>query len=288
MTVPNFTIEQIAKMPNILQLVEYIKETEFDNTDKNNVWKDYNLFGMSLFPFRSITNPYACYVNDTKADNFIVNRLGSGRFSLKPNLRTHRYLFRGQKQHFANIKSSFERGDRDDRLVSNLKAEEFMAMLRTHPLFMLLEHGIHLDGMKKPFFLEMNYYGLAQHYNYNTGLVDFTSDISVAAFFATTNNIGDDKHDPYGGKLNNPVGVIYIHEIKPQISFSMGGFRTIGQQLYPRTGAQKGFFYQEDGARLPIERQVIPCFFRHDKTCANQISEWMNQGKKLFPLNSAT
>lgn len=287
MLVPNYTMEQVAKIPNIFQLIDYIKKKEFNNLDPNNVWKGSNQFGMFLAPFIHIDNPDACYVNDAKADNFIVNRLSSGKFSLKPNLRILRFLFRGQKQHFANIKSSFKRGKHDDRLISNLKAEEFMAMLRTHPLFMLLEHDVHLDGMKKPFFLEMNYYGLAQHYNFNTGLVDFTSDISVAAFFATTMNMGDDKYEPYGGSKDNPVGVIYIHEIKPQFSFVFGGFRTIGQQLYPRTGAQKGFFYQEDGTRLPIEQQVIPYFFRHDIICSKKkISEWMNQSQKLFPADN--
>lgn len=286
MEVPDFTPTQIASLPNIFELIDFIKSFENKIHQQSNGWQDYSLTqdgGMKLHPFPDINSEDRVYINDADDKQFIPNRLGSKRYCLKPNLRTHRFIFRGQKQHFKNILSSAERGDDARFLLSNVRAEDFILLLRTHPLFMMFDRGIYLPPLKKTMFLEMNYYGLAQHYNFSTGLVDFTTDISAAAFFATTENHGADVYKPYGGSPDNPFGVIYVHEINPFMSFKALGYRTVGLQIYPRTGAQSGLFYEKGGTRMPVERTVKPFYFRHDITCARKVFELMDEGKKLFP-----
>lgn len=276
MKVPVFTEQELEKLPNILELIDKLKNTENDLLAKDSGWtKSFPASGKFLL------NPYRVYINNADDHKFIVNRLSSGRYCLKHNLRFHKFLFRGQNQHYPKIVSSFQRQTKADKLISNIKVGDFVSMLRTHPLFMLFEHGIYLPPYKKTFFFEMNYYGLSQHYNFNTGLVDFTSDIWAAAFFATTQNNGDDQYEIYNG--SSKYGVIYVHPINPIASFSALGYRTIGQQIYPRTAAQHGFFYQEGSSKMPLEKTVYPCFFRHDKTCSARIFAKMEQGKKLFP-----
>ena len=286
MAVPNFSAKEIESMPNIFQLVDYIKGKEDNLLDEDDGWRHFS----SAFPgiplmkaYNSIDSKERIYVNDTDPDKFIVNRLGSGRYNLKPNMNTHRFIFRGQKKHYPTIRSSADRGGKYRFLLSNVQAEDFMLLLRTHPLFMMFDHGIYLSGMKKPLFLEMNYYGLAQHYNFNTGLVDFTTDISAAAFFAVTRNLGADKYEPYGGTADNPVGVIYVHKVDPNMTFNFCAYCSIGQQIYPRTAAQHGLFYQEGVSRVPVEKTVMPFFFRHDMECSKRIFELMECGKRLFP-----
>jgi len=288
---PKFTEEEIRKLPNIFEAIARIKKIEHDLILRDNGWIDYDMMknvgkqGMPLHAFNSTLSSDRIYINNEDPDSFILNRLDSKRYCLKPNLRTHRFLFRGQKKHYPLIQSSFSRQDKERYILSNLKCEEFTMLLRTHPLFMLFERGIHLESMTKPLFLEMNYYGLSQHYNFNTGLIDFTSDIMASAFFAVTSNKGDDHYEPFGGADDNKVGVIYCHEINPYVSFTGYGFRTIGQQIYPRTGAQKGFCYQEGGTRTPVEKLVFPIFFRHDINCAKEIFRLNDSGKKLFPAD---
>ena len=58
----------------------------------------------------------------------------------------------------------------------------------------MFDAGIALEGLSKTIFLEMNYYGLAQHYGFNTGLLDFSSDIEVAAFFGATKWLATDTY----------------------------------------------------------------------------------------------
>lgn len=277
---------EIAKLPNIFQLITAIKSEEEAQINSFKGWSGYTLNGSPLLHGGNyLWNSDRVYINDVSNDLFIVNRLNSRRYCFKPNLREHLYLFRGQNTSYERILSSFSRGDLDDHLISNLKCEDFICLLRTHPLFMMFEKGIHLEPGKKPFFFEMNYYGLAQHYGFNTGLVDFTSDISVAAFFACTKYNGNDTYEPIVDTNQYPYGVIYIHKIIPSGSFVGLGFRNIGLQIYPRTGVQKGFFYEEGGTRIPLERLVTPCYFKHEAACSRKVFELQKEGKRLFPID---
>ena len=276
------TYKEILELPNIFQLIDFLKAREMEFMEKYNYWRSFPLIISSPHIRKSLIDKDRIYVNDEDGDKFIVNRLCSGRYSFKPNLHEHCYLYRGQNKKYDTIESSFSRKDTDDRLVSNLKAEDFMGLLRTHPLFMLFENGIHLEPEHKPLFFEMAYYGLAQHYGFNTGLIDFSSDISVAAFFACTEYKGDDKYEPIIDINKYPYGVIYVHQINPFASFNVMGFRSCGLQVFPRTGAQKGFFFEEAGNK-PIKNFVQEFRFRHDPICSRRVYQLQEAGKKLFP-----
>lgn len=274
----------INKLPNILQLIDILKSNENSIMQASNGWVEYTFNGYKpLHAGDYLFNSDRVYINDIPDDQFIVNRLSSKRYCLKPNLSEHMFLFRGQNIHYDHILSSFSRGDADDHLISNLRFEDFRCLLRSHPLFMMFERGIHLDPIKKPVFLEMNYYGLAQHYGFNTGLLDFTSDIWTAAFFACTKYKGNDTYEPITNVMKYPYGVIYVHSIIPSASFFALGFRSIGLQIYPRSGAQKGFFYEEGSTKLPVEQLVTPYFFKHDGLCSQRVFELQDGGKRLFP-----
>ena len=45
-------------------------------------------------------HPDVAYWNDADEKNFILTRLQSGRYSLKPNLRNRKFLFRGQTEFY--------------------------------------------------------------------------------------------------------------------------------------------------------------------------------------------
>lgn len=235
----------------------------------------------NLSHFQLPNTDYSAYLNDEDDDKFIVTRLASGRFSWKPNLRSRRFLFRGQNRDYGQIRSSFARqSDFKSCILSNIKVKEFTTLVRSHPLFIMFERGIVLEPYNVPFFFEMNYYGLAQHYGFNTGLVDFSSDVWTSAFFAVT-KCENGIYEPIIDVLEYPYGVLYLHEIKPLLSFTNWGLRysTIGLQVYPRSGRQKGFLWNEE-AKDP---SVTPLYFRHDPTCSSMIFEGQGKGKRLFP-----
>ena len=151
MEVPNLSDAELSKLPNIIQLISYLQDKESIILHQDRGWRNYKFLqdipsgGLELHPFQSIYSPDRIYINNADDNKFIVNRLNSGRFCFKPNLKCHRFLFRGQNQHYSKIVSSFERKTADEKLLSNIQVDDFISMLRTHPLFMLFEHGIHLS-----------------------------------------------------------------------------------------------------------------------------------------------
>lgn len=277
---PPTSPREIIFLPNIFELVDRIKEIESSLFNQLGRWGD-NPDELDPSLPGSVDNPTAEFINDAGNDAFIFKRLASKRYSLKPNLKEHRFIFRGQNKPYSKIQSSFERRSQDEKLISNLKYADFQFLLQSHPLFMLFDRGIVLSPLKHPVFIEMNYYGLAQHYGFNTGLIDFTTDISVAAFFATTRYLGNDTYEPITDTREYPVGVIYIHGIKPKLTFKTC-YRAIGLQVFPRTAKQKGLFFEES-TPFSCEDTVEAFYFRHDPNLSIQIYNEMDKGARLFP-----
>ena len=288
-----FTSEQIAELPTLEDVILNFADLT-DDFEDNGGW-----LPMAFFPPNVCWHlPMVDFFNLADNDRFIVTQTDSKRHTLKPNLRNRPFLYRGQRKDFGGIISGFTRDALSDNgllsrkeareyhLINNLKAEEFIALLKTHPLFMMLDRGIVLDPERKPIFINMNYYGLAQHYGFHTGLIDFTTDIDAAAFFACTRYLGDDKYEPVTDIEKDPYGVIYVHKIRPEATFKFLGFSTIGLQLYPRSGAQKGVCYNEGISQLNVNELVRPVYFRHDPEVSKRVYDIQKGGKLLFPKDS--
>ena len=294
------TTEEIKRLPNLIELVKSLKRENDKLVELDNGWYNCNLPPINHFSNRGFTGDD--FLNDASSDKFIVVRTSKGRHTLKPNLNRSKFLYRGQNAVFPHLLSSFSREDeeinpfmsideikkckeksRRRHLVSNLKLEDFIDLLRSHPLFMMFDRGIVLDPYPKPFFFNMNYYGLAQHYGFKTAEIDFTTDINVASFFACTKIDGDDIYTPITDTKRYPYGAIYVHRIAPELTFKCF-FSTIGLQIYPRSGAQKGVLFEEAQVKQNLADQISHVYyFRHDPSCSTHFYRLMNGGKKLFP-----
>lgn len=291
------SVEDSKQLPTLLEVVDCLKLINENLCDSRPFDPNFTL--MSQIASCGWDKPYNEFINEADDKMFIVGRTQRKKNILKPNLRNCGMLFRGQRKKYPSIISSYTRDEYDKNgnhlelpqyhrfhLKSNLLAEDFIALLRTHPLFMLFERGIILPPEPRPVFIDMNYYGLAQHYNFNTGLVDFTTDIDVAAFFACTINKGNDVYEPVTDIVKDPTGVLYVHPIIPEETFKGKGFSTIGLQLYPRTGAQRGVFYNELNNFPPLNTLVKPILFRQDPNVSRIFYNKMDGGKKLFPKDT--
>lgn len=288
-----FAPEQIAELPTLEDIILFLAGLTDDFED------DGGWLSQATFPPNCSWNlPMVDFFNLADNDKFIVTQTGSKRHTLKPNLRNRPFLYRGQRKDFGRIISGFTRDAlsgngvlsreeaREYHMINNLKAEDFIALLKTHPLFMMLDRGIFLEPERKPIFINMNYYGLAQHYGFHTGLIDFTTDIDAAAFFACTRYLGDDEYEPVTDIEKDQYGVVYVHKILPEATFKYLGFSTIGLQLYPRSGAQKGVCYNEGISRLNVNKLVRPVYFRHVPEVSKRVYDMLKGGKLLFPKDS--
>lgn len=238
------------------------------------------------FKIESLANPYSGFENNAPDDKFIVCRLGSGRYSLKPNLHNHRFLYRGQRKFYKDCPPSLYRNrDQDYFIDEMIRCQEEQILMLSHPLVRLLDHGITLEG--KTFVFEMNLYGLTQHYYNKTHFIDLSSDPKVAAFFATNKyNSVDDTYTA----ASDGIGCIYLYELneatdfKPRNPFDSPRLTTIGLQVFPRSGAQRGFLFgMNKGENFnQIGKGYILKFYQR-KQFSDKYNKMFNAGKTLFP-----
>lgn len=227
--------------------------------------------------------PLSGYFNDAKEDEFILSRLRSQRYVLKPNLRGRKLLYRGQRAFYDECKPSLFRVKGKDYFLDDcIKSQELLLLLLSHPLVQLLDLGVDVGSGNMRF--EMNLYGLAQHYYCATSLLDLTLDPNVAIFFATTNY--DKDTDTYSPVIDeSKEGVLYAFELTDiKKDFKNNGLRSIGQQIFPRSGYQKGFLYEfekEDNFNNFSNVHIIR--FKHKAEVSQKIYDYHLGGKRLFP-----
>ncbi|WP_319379278.1 FRG domain-containing protein [uncultured Methanocorpusculum sp.] len=101
-------------------------------------------------------------------------------------LRTH---YRGEKNIYDTCIPAIYRNNPSDAqiLIEKLKILDFISIMKTFPQIQFAEE----NG------LDVRYEALAQHYGLKTDIIDVTSDICVAAFFATHEyDIGTNRYLP--------------------------------------------------------------------------------------------
>lgn len=238
---------------------------------------------------KKIGSPYDCYFNNADDDKFVMTPLQSGRYSLKPNLRHRKFLFRGQGQFHDPCVPNMFRG-KDYYLDDMIYDQELYILILSHPFNQLLDLGFDVDGMH--FSFEVNLFGIAQHYYNRTSLLDFTSDPVAAKFFAVTNY--DKETDTYNPvSEETEVGMLYYYDLDIHSDFGRD-FRTnahrlstIGLQAFPRSEKQKGFLLNlGKGENLNDEKtfpQVRMVRFKHNADITKSIYEEAQGGLLYFP-----
>lgn len=242
-----------------------------------------------FIPVDSFDYPFSAWYNSVSDDKFVMTRLMSGRYSLKPNLRNRCYLFRGESEFHNPCKPNLFRNRKQKRFTAEMvRGQEMKLLMLSHPLVQLLDMGVELDG--KLYQFEMNLFGLTQHYYNKTSLLDLTSDPEVATFFATTKyDWTNDSYSPIIDEEHSP-GVLYYYILDVNKDFgktagtTSSSLTTIGLQVFPRSGRQKGFLYDlrrnesfNDVARVHAVR------FKHNADIAKRICTRYSNGKDLFP-----
>ena len=248
-----------------------------------------DLFKKVFVPVDSLDYPLSAWFNNVADDKFVMTRLDSGRYSLKPNLRQRKFLFRGESEFHNPCKPNLSRNPKQKRFTKELlKGQEMMLLMMSHPLVQLLDLGVELNG--KLYRFEMNLFGLTQHYYNKTSLLDLTSDPQVAAFFATTKY--DWKTDVYSPieEKDSKIGVLYYYNLDINQDFGvrtdgrMSPLSTIGLQVFPRSGRQKGFLYNvrtDENFNDVAQVQAVRFYQRAD--VSKRIWSGFHEGKDLFP-----
>ena len=156
-------------------------------------------------------------------------------------------------------------------LIDNLKMVEFELILKEFPQVKY--------ALKD--YCDVDYRALAQHYELNTDLLDVTSDVVVAAFFAT--HIFDPETKDYRVREEG-IGCLRVYVNLMIDPNQMEPFRMIGLQPFQRPGIQCAFAVRmakgEDFSKLSSK-----LLFKQDAKWNRKIREaFYPQGRNtLFP-----
>ena len=200
---------------------------------------------------------------------------------LIPEAGTLHYLYRGQSQEFTPCVPTLYRGNLPEEriFVERMRLTVFKRLLESHPV---VSHFFR----KHDFVVDVE--GMAQHYGLKTCVLDLTSNLDIAFFFATCPY--DPQSDTYSCVTDEETheGVLYVfdplfdNEPIPLPDFSdymRGNIRPIGLQAFRRPGAQEGY-----ALHIPKGQSTKSWMFRFSYTAedSKHYYEMFNGGESLW------
>ena len=270
---------------NVNHAVEYLKAVEKEAFERDTRIQDITnmryFYDTNYQMFRILwASPYVANQKNTfPASSFIMSQLeplphskySNYFYCLKPNLYKRKFLYRGQSDCYDGlpcVPNMFRSGEHNAAryyLDYMIFSQELELVVKSHPIVRLLEKGIEIKH--DVFSIRMHYSGLAQHYYNKSDYLDFTSNIDVVRFFATT-NYKDEKY--YPNEDLDKIGVIYYYELKyPEAFQQHNGYamKNIGKQVFVRSGLQSGFLLEmAKGVDLKKDvDEVHAVYFKHNK-----------------------
>lgn len=290
---------------NVYEAIEYlrsIEQTAYANDSLMNDIADMDFFyDPSQGQFRIFwASPYVAHLSQPyPIKSFIMSQMASldskhpedFYFCLKPNMYKHKFLYRGQSDYYPDkpCKPNMFRSDEHNKVNYYLDymifSQELELLIRSHPIVQLLEKGIEI--LHDTFRIRMHYSGLAQHYYNKSNFLDFTSDLDVMKFFATTDY--KSATDEYVPCINeDQIGVIYYYELRYPEAFQQHehyALKTIGKQVFSRSGLQSGFLLEMD-KEADLKQNVKEArkvYFRHNAEISKEIFASSNNGENYFP-----
>lgn len=207
--------------------------------------------------------------------------MGAGKdFFLMPEEDQETFLFRGQGQEYIPCYPSIYRGEPSsvDIFVNRMRLVQFEHLLLSHPV---------ITGFFKRHHFKVDVEGLAQHYGIKTSVLDLTSSLNVALFFAmcpydNKKNIytcynDNQQHNAVLYVLNRafdnePTPNIYAETMFQKIS-------PIGLQAFDRPGMQRGF-----ALHLNPQESIKGYIYRFTFTTedSKQYLDYYHNGEKLW------
>lgn len=213
------------------------------------------------------------------------------------------YYYRGENAFYNSSKPGIYRQNADRKKTKWI--HELVYVLRQYECWNLLEQ---FDAVKYWELSSVNYLALSQHYGLKTKMMDVTSDLKTALFFACCKWGNDKKWHPLtndeikeinsrkyvsglGG--DSRYGIIYrcpteINDMKWALCDEKTGFNIItpiGYQPFMRCSQQHGYMLIADSEEYDMMKDPLFDKFkvRLDEDLCMWIYEEMNKGNAIYP-----
>lgn len=210
-----------------------------------------------------------------------------GCLHLKSGTEFSMIQYRGQNEDYGVCKTTLDRcKSLEEQFLSICKTIAFEELLEVHP-FVKFTSTMLLHG--NPFCLNLT--GMAQHYELHTDYLDITNNFDVASFFATC-KYQNGKYIPLG-YVSKPgvIYQIYDFSLPPFIeSKNNQGIEVefLGWQPLPRPEQQRASVLKMSrNTNLDTLSGIQKHYFKHSSKQSRKIWKQFNEGKTLFPHDSA-
>lgn len=195
--------------------------------------------------------------------------------------------YRGQNEDFGVCRTTLDRcTSKEEQFLNICRTIVFEELLKVHP-FVEFANSMQMHGNP----LCLNHTGMAQHYGLHTNYLDITNNFDVACFFATCKYV-DGKYYPIGN-IAKP-GVIYkiyeisLHPVFENEQTNETRFEYLGWQPLPRPEQQRASVLKvAKDTNLDKVSGVKKYYFKHSMSQSKKIWQQFDEGKALFPDDSA-
>lgn len=211
-------------------------------------------------------------------DKFEKVRRNDKKYILLPTALDYSYVFRGQGEFYPKCLPTIYRKQHTDieLFVERMRCVEFELFLKELPEVK--------DFERYNFYID--YIGLSQHYGLMTDVIDLTSSIDVALFFAMC-DLSDDK-TRYSAKKDDREYIGYIYAVSTwddgnSKTLFEGKLNAIGMQPFYRPGNQCGFSYH---LRQEEELKGLLYSFSYTKQDSERILKHFDQSVRLWHEDS--
>lgn len=212
-----------------------------------------------------------------------------------------RYYYRGESAFYGSSKPGIYRGHPDEmeQIIRHLKMNEACCFLD------------HFEAVSKWSYSAVNHIALAQHYGISTYMMDITSDLKTALFFACCKYDANErkwrplKRSEFSEKDSRPhiaklggdsrYGVLYrspmeLTDYKWLTEGKDALFNNIipvGYQPFMRCSSQHGYMLMKTDPKYDMLKDswFHKFRFRLDEELCQWIFDEMDQGKKIYPHN---
>ncbi len=257
---------------------------------RENVFKNQNLLMV-------ITN----VLTKTFLPGYLLEFPAVGSVMTQPRSR---YYYRGENAYFRVSKASHFRS------ADTTKPASIQAFIDTLRLYQCWETLDQFDAIRHWSFCEINYMALAQHYGFRTQMLDITSDLKTALFFACCKYGEDRKWHPLTSKDfthrnsrkhissncngDSRYGVLYrspseITDLRWCVEPKDTAFEIIipvGYQPFMRCSHQHGYMLLTQPEYDLFKDQRFDKFkFRLTEELCNWIYEEMDRGDAIYPYD---